>query len=262
MKKLILFVLTVCAVATAQTYKLKDGYATYKFPVLGPSTPVQYEGDYRVYEKDFRLHWTVTDSTNRLLPNKDGEMVGTNYDLAHVSFTTYKDAYIGMWYDIDGAATPGEAHTDLSLSLSDYGIYLLTESVEDRVYLSMNGQGVNIYEGDQFGVYYKDADGKIVTTTENWVGSFDRAKAGNHYDDGTSWYATEPMTTHSGFLCLFQGDHGNFPTELEWDHFEFGFVTAEPPSEPLTGQPLPGVMLSSMIGIGVVGYMKKRKSNK
>ena len=59
-------------------------------------------------------------------------------------------------------------------------------------------------------------------------------------------------------MCLFQGTYDNFPTKLEWDHVEFGFVIGEE-TEPPSGQPLPGAMMSTLIGLGAIFYKNKRK---
>jgi len=259
MKKLIILIFAVSLAASAgPVYKLKDGEYKNAFPVLAET--VQFTGDYRVYNKTTSLNYFATDSQNRKLPSFHGidDQGTTYYDVAHVYFTANETLHLGAWYDIDGKATPGEAHIDLSLSVSDYGIYFLDEDVNEvHNYLSLTEHGVDVVKDRAFGFYYVEGNNTI-NTTENWVASYDGAKDLNHIVTDPTWYENEDFTTRSSFMCLFQGTFDNFPTKLEWDHVEFGFVIGEEP-EPPSGQPLPGVMMSALIGLGTILYKNKRK---
>ncbi len=254
MKKLLLFVasLAMCSVVVAApTYSLKNGTYNELFPVLAPS---EYVNGTRMFETYSKLNYTATDSQNRLLPPKYPN--GTAYDVAHVSFSSNDNIDIGLWYDIDGKATYGEAHVDLSLKISDYGVYFLDEDSNGlHKFYSLSSGGISVEAGREFGVYYEGTDSLhnttgIYTTTDNWVASFDGPKPGNHVTDTDS--------TSSAFFCLFQGIYDNFPTELEWDHVEFGFVKATPNNP--NGQPLPGLLTTLGLGGAIVaGISKKRK---
>jgi hypothetical protein len=92
---------------------------------------------------------------------------------------------------------------------------------------------------------------KYYTTTENWVASYD---GGNH--GTTAWFSDgTKATTSNAFLCLFQGPYTEGkPAYLEWDHFEFGFATAEP----VNGQPLPGTLATLLIGGLCASSLRKR----
>ena len=251
MKKLLLLValqaLCFVAVAGGPTYRLKNGTYNELFPILAPTDIV--DGN-RMFESYYNLNYKVTDSQNRVF----GDYTHTAYDIAHVSFSSNDDVNIALWHDIDGKATKGEAHVDLSLRISDYGIYFLDEDQNGlHTYYSLATKGISVEAGREFGVYYEGTDTLhnttgIYTTTDNWVASFDGPRANNHVD-GTD-------VTESSFFCLFQGIYGNFPAELEWDHVEFGFKKASD----LSGQPLPGLLTTlGLGGVLVAGISKKRK---
>ena len=245
-----------------------DGVHNNAFPILEPVEPVQFQNGYRIYEpsESLTMNYKASDTMNRNLPSyhdlhkKDPSKYidGTTYhNVAHVSFTTNQDTYLGIWTDTDKQAT-NEPRIDLSLKVTDYGIYFLDEYDENglHVYHSLKNSGIEVAADKAFGVYYEDEiSGKIYTTTDNWVGSFD---SGNHQLDNADalWYSDSKIKTSSAFFCLFQGTHEDWPTKLEWEHFEFGFVTGEQPS----GQPLPGTLTTLLIsGLCAAGLRKRNK---
>lgn len=252
MKKLMLLIAVICTtVFAAPTYKLKNGAYDGKFPVLGPSEPVQYTGDYKVYTVIDNVNYKAYDSQNRILRGRT-----TQYDVAHVTFTTNETTKLGIWYDIDGKATPGEPHIDLDINIAEYGIYFLDEdNVGIHNYISLINDGIEVAPDREFGVYYKDGD-NYYTTTENWVASFDSPSGPPHYLTETTWYENEPSMNRSAYMCLFQGTYDNWPEKLEWEHFEFGFVTG---TEAPSGQPLPGTLATIVVaGLCVTGLKKKK----
>ncbi len=293
---LILATLGFNLVAVAQTYKLKE-VKTYNnaFPILGVTDPVQYDGtyhyvettakkpksnepyirriaktageEYLVYEKVSTLNYHVSGSINRYLENYGA----TNYDLAHVSFSTNENLYLGVWADIDNEAS-NETRRDLSLDISDYGIYLLDEDdINGHNYRSTVNNGVEIEAGKKFGVYYYDeVTKKYYTSTDNWLASYDSVKEddknkkynGIHIIADNAWITDAWFSEGNGveakspFFLLLQGPfEANTHASLEWQHFEFGFVTGEPP----TGQPLPGTLATLLIGGLCAGALRKRK---
>ncbi len=203
----------------------------------------------------------------------------TMFDLAQVTFKTNQDTNLTLWKDVDTSPT-NELRIDSKLNITDYGIYFLNEDQNGvHKYYSLMNDSVNVAAGREFGVYYKadttykvvnsqydpnnannggsvvlvDSKDKIYTTTENWVASFD---GGNH--GTTTWFSDgTKATTSNAFLCLFQGPYTkDQPAYLEWDHFEFGFATAEP----VNGQPLPGTLTTLLIsGLCAAGLRKRNK---
>jgi hypothetical protein len=246
-----------------------DGVHNNAFPILEPVEPVQFQNGYRIYEpsESLTMNYKASDTMNRNLPSyhdlhktdPSKYIDGTTYhNVAHVSFTTNQDTYLGIWTDIDDQAT-NEPRIDLTLNITDYGIYFLEEDVNNvHTYYSLKSSGIEVEADKAFGVYYKDGNtGEVYTTTDNWVGSFD---SGNHTidDPNTIWFSDTKVKTSEAFFCLFDGTHGDWPTKLEWDHFEFGFVTGEPPA----GQPLPGTLSTLLIsGLCAAGLRKRNKKH-
>ena len=280
--------------AVAQKYDLTNTAEgdSRAFPILEASS--QYKDGYRIYKKSntLTMNYQVSGSINRIYQYPNGnyytniDQNGTTpWDLGHVIFTTNQDVTLGLWYDIDPNATPNELRVDLSLKVNDYGIYFLDEDdaiTGEHTFYSMKDAGVQVTAGREFGVYFEaDVDylnekvysgkyninmgydktdelKKVITTTENWLASYDKSKeAEPHLIDGNTWYSNEPIRTTSEFMCLFQGDNyvSGQPVYLEWDHIEFGFVTGEP-----VGQPLPGTIATILIsGLCAAGLRKRNK---
>jgi len=201
----------------------------------------------------------------------------TMFDLAQVTFKTNQDTNLTLWKDVDTSPT-GELRIDSKLNFKDYGIYFLDQDQNgEHTYYSLMNDSVNVAAGREFGVYYKadttyevvdpqfdpnnannggpvvlvNSTDKYYTTTENWVASYD---GGNH--GTTAWFSDgTKATTSNAFLCLFQGPYyEGEPAYLEWEHFEFGFATAEP----VNGQPLPGTLATLLISGLCAGALRKR----
>ncbi len=129
------------------------------------------------------------------------------------------------------------------------------------------------YTGDRENTY-----GQTYTTTENWLASYDYVtdKDGTHIiglseedphsrfaDDveirvKDAWFINDGdkgVITDTAFWTMFQGPYvEGEPMYLEWSHFEFGFVTGEPPA----GQPLPGTLATLLISGLCAGALRKR----
>ncbi len=290
MKKLIVTLILATMgfgfVAVAQVYQLKEG-VTYNnaFPILDKAEPVQYDGDYRVYTTSSRLNYHVSGSINRILEKNDGSLYQgngrTNFDLAQVSFSTNEDLYLGVWTDTDNMATP-ERRIDMTLNITDYGIYFLDEDQNGvHTYYSTLNNGVQVEAGRAFGVYYtadtdfsdkqdangfnqgydrEDTFGQTYTSTDNWIASFDRVdgkKDGIHTIENATWFTDNELArTRTPFFIMFQGPYTEGqPAYLEWEHFEFGFVTGE---NPASGQPLPGTLATLLIGGLCAKALRKR----
>ena len=260
-------------------------------PFAGFMMPIQYSSDYIIYRPstDLTMTYTVQGSINRILENKDGSLYNgldkdkdhptgtTRFDLAQVSFHTNQDTYLALWPNIDGNPTD-EPRIDLSLKITDYGIYFLDEPSN---YLSMMGKGVDVEANREFGVYYtaettyKDSKypynktnpellgttvETLITTTDNWVASYDNANKDetlneNNHTLDNAWFSDTKIKTSGAFFCLFQGPYeADKPAYLEWDHFEFGFASGQK----VSGQPLPGTLATLLIGGLCAGALRKR----
>ena len=300
MKKLIatLFVATlgfsfVAMAASKPVYTLKPAGYQDSFPILEAVLPIQYGSDYITYRAstDLTMTYTVQGSINRILENNDGTLYSgldknkddpdykpsgrTNFDLALVSFHTNQDTYLAIFPNVEHVATP-EPRIDLSLNITDYGIYFLDDPTN---YLSMMGQGVDVEANREFGVYYRAETTytnssynrtnpellgttveTLITTTDNWVASYDNANKNeqlneNNHTLDNAWFSDTKIKTGEAFFCLFQGPYtADNPAYLEWDHFEFGFASGEKAS----GQPLPGTLATLLIGGLCAGALRKR----
>lgn len=254
-------------------YGLTNGLHENEFPIL---EPVQYDttNKYTVYgpSETLTVNYNVTESINRMLEDKPGHLWegiddnGTTYhNLGKVTFSTNQDTYLALWYDIDGDPT-NEPRVDLTLHVDDYGIYFIDENPDGEItnLHSLKNGGMEVEAGKEFGVYYKNienGEAVLYTTTGNWVGSFDGTKPSNHLADDTEvWFSDTDIMTKESFFCLFHGPYtADHPVYLEWDHFEFGFATGEPP---VAGQPLPGALATILIsGLCASTLRKKSKKN-
>ena len=236
------------------------------------------ELDLKEDEVTHKKNYYIDPETGKYATKLYGKNGQTKYDLAQVTFKTNQDTNLTLWKDVDTSPT-GELRIDSKLNFKDYGIYFLDEDLNgEHTYYSLMNKSVNVEAGREFGVYYKadttyevvnpqfdpnnannggevvlvDSTDQIYTTTENWVASYD---GGNHstteawFEDGVK------ATTSNAFLCLFQGPYyEGEPAYLEWEHFEFGFATADP----VSGQPLPGTLATILISGLCAGALRKR----
>ncbi len=299
MKKLIatLFMMTLgfSLVAVAgPVYKFEEVDNYNAFPILGVTNPVQYNGNYHyvetdkikpgssnpsdpsasyirriqktpgeeylVYEPVSTLNYHVSGKINR---NFNGQ--STAWDLGHVSFSTNENLYLGVWPDIDNEAT-NERRRDVTLGISDYGIYLLDEDIDGiHNWRSTLNEAVEVEAGKKFGVYYYDeVTEKYYTSTDNWLASYDNTNKetnGTHIIADNAWITDawfkegDGVITRTPFFLLEQGPFtADQHASLEWQHFEFGFVMGEAPS----GQPLPGTLATLLIGGLCAKALRKR----
>ncbi len=289
---LILATLGFGIVAVAQpVYKFdkEDNYNA--FPILGVTNPVQYDSryhyvessepkpktnetyirriqkgtgggeEYLVYKEVSKLNYHVSSKINR---NYYGQQ--SAWDLGHVSFSTNENLYLGVWADIDNEAT-NEKRRDVTLDISDYGIYFLDEDKVNGDYNwhSTLNEAVEVEAGRKFGVYYYDeVTEKHYTSTDNWLASYDNTNKetnGTHIIADNAWITDawfkegDGVITRTPFFLLEQGPFtADQHASLEWQHFEFGFVMGEPPA----GQPLPGTLATLLISGLCAGALRKR----
>lgn len=291
MKKLmtILVVFALCGVAMAQNgsssakkqIPLNDGrhdYVTYVSQNEQGSSALDY----------------VASSSKTPWGEHDGHKV------AHVYFKTFSQDELTAWNQandknmtkvvVQFAGTQIEWGNNKPANdwIQDYGIYLCdSKGARTSEFLSVttgNTGKENYYELDpnqNFGVYYKDVNGQIVTTTRNWVGNYD---TGNHptiaganeitvYDDEhPDGYDTY---TYKKFMCVFETSEPYW--NEEYIHWEFMLQTTldnpyynvnpddftgngETFAGETSGQPLPGTLATLLIGsLCAAGLRKKNQ---
>ena len=316
MKKLmtILVVFALCGVAMAQPVTGKDS-ATKQIPLTNGEhdyinfTDVHTQGN-------SGLTYTVTNS-QKLITGYGTKWEGwhrvTNYDdpkysndghnIGKVYFTTTSQAEIDK-YNAAHSTETSTAMTKVvvqfvgtymdhgsSNMVKDYGIYLYNPETntngEFYSFSTGNTGKENYFELDpeqNFGVYYKTQDGKLVTTTDNWVGNYDKGNAkGWHegeneitvYDENGEKHKEY---TYKKFMCLLKtNDNSNGQEKTHWEFMlqttldstyvivnpdDFGEIggTDEDELDTPSGQPLPGTLATLLIGsLCAAGLRKKNQ---
>ena len=283
MKKLIALLLLATLVfgLVANGYPLDNPNdpTTYeqKFPILGRTNNFLPPGttDYVEYKPYQWLDYTVINTSDP--------------KLAQLYFTVHDDGdsdhsetiTFNVWQDIDtGIST--DPHTK-TLSVSDFGIYLYDPDSKETTTTPGNGsvsiennisKSYTLTEGQSFVVYYTgtttpddtniDPSSNTYTTIKNWVGSNDNNNLDTNNPRHTAVYSdyfdnetlsTKPIATNTPFFCLYQ------ESNLEWDHWEFGFVTTRENLPPV-GSPLPGTWATLAICGLCASAFRKRKNAK
>ena len=195
-----------------------------------------------------------------------------------------KRVWNGWYYEyVDDLTKPLNGY-DPNFKVQDYGIYLYDpETGEKGEWLSVKdnnnyfGESVGITAGTSFGIYFVDKDGNYITTTDNVVGNFDDdSHELKTYDQEGN---VVPKTTEKHFLCLFTNTFES--GKLNQTHWEFMLqTTLDNPYFPVnpndfgtevhidnpvvngaSGQPLPGALVTMVIGgLCATSLRKKKKS--
>ena len=307
MKKLmtILVVFALCGVAKAG-YGDVNGYsnATKQIPLTNGNHDYI---NFQTWDKQGTsyLKYTVNDS-QQLITGYERRYGKTDYskpqygndghNIGHVYFTvTATQADINAYNAEHGTnfskAVVQFAGTYMDSGspsmVQDYGIYLYNPTTGEKTsdyYSVLNGNTgtKNVFEldpGATFGVYYKNDKNEIITTTDNWIGN---------YDKGQNWDGTNPIKvyddkhpkgyntiTYKKFMCLLKTNdnsegqektHWEFMLETMLDNpyfkvkpedFQGNGETFENNDAP-SGQPLPGTLATLLIGGLCAGSLRKR----
>ena len=136
-----------------------------------------------------------------------------------------------------------ENFIDRGQGVADYGWYNLDTGATGSF---QNGLSATFSENDRIGLYVKDAEGQIFTTTK----STKNANLGNNVVWGKS-------SLVDGALALYGGNNGSNGTH---EYYVFQVSTANNTNgKTPSGQPLPGIIATLVVGGGTVLYLKKRK---
>ena len=135
-----------------------------------------------------------------------------------------------------------ENFIDRGEGVTDYGWYNL-ETGETGSFL--NGASATFSEKDRVGLYVKDNTGKIFTST----------KSVNNSNLGSEllWGKTRAMEDG---LAIYGGNMGSNGTH---EYYVFKVSTANANGKTPSGQPLPGIIATLLVGGGTLVYLKKRK---
>ena len=283
-----------------------SGYEYYRYLLSGNQNVVQ-EGN-KYYYNEHTETQTVTekiatthDYTNAL--GKTGLEYTVTYNNGSVNGQNPASRYIGQLYfttkdvtlqtgevlavqfmgtsDSDHGATPEQL---ANYDVTEYGIYLYDpdQAIDEREYMSIGAKKNYFAIGpDQdFGIYYRNKQGEIITSTENFVANQDGDPHEiNVYSETVDGVTTDypdgkTVWTNKHYMCMFEEE------KSVWPHWEFmlqttidnpyydvnpsefeGNGSAEVPNT-TSGQPLPGTLATILIsGLCAKALSKKNKKH-
>ena len=134
-----------------------------------------------------------------------------------------------------------ENFIDRGNGVADYGWYNMDTGATGSF---ANGLTATFSADDSIGLYVKDNDGNIFTTTKD-------AKADIEGD--IVWGKSSLV---DGSLALYGGNKGSNGTH---EYYVFQVNTANANGKTPSGQPLPGIIATLVVGGGTILYLKKRK---
>ncbi|MBO7327749.1 MAG: hypothetical protein J6W00_03135 [Lentisphaeria bacterium] len=135
-----------------------------------------------------------------------------------------------------------ENFIDRGQGVADYGWYNLDTGDTGSF---ANGTEATFNENDRIGFYVKDNTGKVFTTTK----SVENTDLGKNIIFGKSDMV-------DGAIALYGGNMGSNGTH---EHYVFKVSTANANGKTPSGQPLPGIIATLVVGGGALVYLKKRK---
>ena len=147
---------------------------------------------------------------------------------------------IGFDLDRSGKDKDQENFIDRGEGIVDYGWYNMDT---DETGSFNNGQSATFSENDRIGLYIKDNTGKIFYST----------KPEKNAADDILWGKSKIV---DGALYLGGGNMGSNGTH---EFYVFKVNTANASGKTPSGQPLPGIIATLIIGGGSLLYLKKRQ---
>ena len=135
-----------------------------------------------------------------------------------------------------------ENFIDRGEGIADYGWYNLDTHEHGSF---ANGASATFDENDRIGLYVKDAEGNVFRST----------KKGGEPELGTDvvWGKANEV---DGSVALYGGNKGSNGTH---EYYVFKVSTANANGKTPSGQPLPGIIATLVVGGGAIAYLKKRK---
>ena len=135
-----------------------------------------------------------------------------------------------------------ENFIDRGEGIADYGWYNL-ENGETGSFA--NGASATFSENDRVGFYVKDNEGNIYTSTKKVTNS--------NLGSDLIWGKSSMV---DGAIALYGGNKGSNGTH---EYYVFSVNTANANNKTPSGQPLPGIIATLVVGGGALVYLKKRK---
>ena len=154
------------------------------------------------------------------------------------------DSETTLAFDVDrsGKEKNHENFIDRGNGVADFGWYNI-ETGETGSF--SNGLSATFSENDSIGFYVKDNNGQVFTSTK-------LGKDINIGDD-VIWGKSKII---DGMLGIGGGDMGSNGTK---EFYVFKINTANASGQTPSGQPLPGIVATLLLGGGTLVYLKKRK---
>ena len=141
-----------------------------------------------------------------------------------------------------GKTNDHENFIDRGEGIADYGWYNL-DTKETGSFL--NGASATFNTTDRIGLYVKDNNGQVFKST----------KAGGEPElgDDVLWGKANEV---DGSIALYGGNKGSNGSH---EYYVFKVNTANSNNKTPSGQPLPGIIATLVLGGGTLVYLKKRK---
>ena len=136
-----------------------------------------------------------------------------------------------------------ENFIDRGEGVVDYGWYNMDTGATGSF---LNGATATFSENDRIGLYVKDNEGQVFTTTKSVINS--------NLGEDIVWGKSSLV---DGSLALYGGDKGSNGTH---EYYVFQVSTGNNTNgKTPSGQPLPGIIATLLVGGGTIVYLKKRK---
>ncbi len=169
----------------------------------------------------------------------------------YVTFTGATNLYFTETQIFTGTVTKGKnTYTDSMPSIVSWGAYK-TDSPTSLITAGKNGFVGTFSASDTLGIWMRSAEGNIYTSTATGVSGQTFAKGAWH-----QYSETSPIN-----FCLYDDVTFNVPGSsfnYTASHFEYTLGSGD---APLSGQPLPGVLASILVG-GAGLWAVRRRSRK
>ena len=145
-----------------------------------------------------------------------------------------------------GKTNDHENFIDRGEGIADYGWYNLETGTTGSF---LNGASATFSTTDRVGLYVKDANGNVYTSTKPGK----QGDIPSSLGDDILWGKSNEV---DGSIALYGGNKGSNGSH---EYYVFKVNTANTNNKAPSGQPLPGIIATLVLGGGTLVYLKKRK---
>ena len=147
---------------------------------------------------------------------------------------------VSLEVDRSGKDKNHENFIDRGEGIADYGWYNMETGATGSF---SNGASATFTENDKIGLYVTDNSGNTFWST----------KPNKNESDGVLWGKSEII---EGGLAVYGGNKGSNGTH---EYYVFKVNSNNANGKAPSGQPLPGILATLVVGGGALVYLKKRK---